>query len=500
MAYLSPLFQRLIEEFDQECKTVYPSGVATTASADTESLFNRSFDAYDGTLLTEMLRDEQIRYGCSQETEENINLLKNSTTTVVITGQQPSIAGGPLMILYKALTAVALAETLSRNHETTVVPIFWIAGDDSDLKECNFAEDLLTGKAHTLDFTQRSELIQMSHRYLDRDRHNDLLDIISELNVKSSFLSLIEPGISIADQFGKLLQSLLGSSGLIFVDGSSDLVKHFGRGVLNSCVEHHEEVEMKLFQGKEILESIGVQSPVEIRPAVIRAFAVSLGQRSRVTSKEERHAEHLSHDVLTRPLVCDSIFPVAAHVLGPAELRYFGVLAPLYRYLSIPFPMVFPRCHATIAFNEFIPIADELICEPAQLPTMSHSEMVERLGKVILAENEVEGVPLLMNDAFLNSIKKFDTDSSIELNLEQTIESINKQIAKKLYKRAVQKDDVLKSRIDALYTWFGSLRKQERIIQWPTVERSITFKRFITSLDPLGFEHQYISLEEEWNR
>ncbi|MGL1901234.1 MAG: bacillithiol biosynthesis cysteine-adding enzyme BshC [Fibrobacterales bacterium] len=500
MAYLSPLFQRLIEEFDQECKTVYPSGVATTASADTESLFNRPYNSYDRALLTSMLRDEQERYGCSKETADTITLLKKSSTTVVVTGQQPSISGGPLMILYKALTAVALADTLSQNNETSVVPLFWIAGDDSDLKECNFSEDLLTGKAHTLDFTKRSELIQMSHRYLDTERHNVLLDIISVLNGRSNFLSLIESGISIADQFGKLLQSLLGTTGLIFVDGSSDLVKHFGRGVLNSCVEHHEAVEDRLLEGKALLESIGVQSPVDIRSSVIRAFVVSLGHRSRVTSKEERHAEHLSHDVLTRPLVCDSIFPVVAHVLGPAELRYFGVLAPLYQYLSIPFPMVFPRCHATIGFNEFYDLAESLGCEPAQIPTMSHIEMVEQLGKKILTEQKVDLSPLTINDSFLKSIEHLDTDALLHRYLLHTIERVQQKIEKKLCKKAIQDDSILKSRIDTIYRWFGSSRKQERLLQWPSLERSIAFDKLLTSLDPLGFEHQYISLEQKWNR
>src|SRR5262245_44128475 len=46
---------------------------------------------------------------------------------VVVTGQQPGAVGGPLLVLYKVATAVALARRLAARRRAPVVPLFWNA-------------------------------------------------------------------------------------------------------------------------------------------------------------------------------------------------------------------------------------------------------------------------------------------------------------------------------------------------------------------------------------
>lgn len=55
----------------------------------------------------------------------------------VTTGQQPGLFGGPLYSLYKALTAVRLAEDLEGLLARPVMPLFWVASDDHDWEEAN---------------------------------------------------------------------------------------------------------------------------------------------------------------------------------------------------------------------------------------------------------------------------------------------------------------------------------------------------------------------------
>src|SRR3977135_992287 len=50
----------------------------------------------------------------------------------ITTGQQPGLFTGPLYTVYKALSAVALAQRLERERGVPVVPVFWGAGDDHD--------------------------------------------------------------------------------------------------------------------------------------------------------------------------------------------------------------------------------------------------------------------------------------------------------------------------------------------------------------------------------
>ena len=54
---------------------------------------------------------------------------------VVTTGQQPGLFGGPLYTLAKALTALAVADTLERELGIPVAPVFWAATDDADFAE-----------------------------------------------------------------------------------------------------------------------------------------------------------------------------------------------------------------------------------------------------------------------------------------------------------------------------------------------------------------------------
>src|SRR5260370_15810756 len=60
----------------------------------------------------------------------------------VTTGQQPGLFTGPLYTVYKALSAIALAQQLERERRVPVEPVFWAAGDDHDFAEANHAQVL----------------------------------------------------------------------------------------------------------------------------------------------------------------------------------------------------------------------------------------------------------------------------------------------------------------------------------------------------------------------
>ena len=64
------------------------------------------------------------------------NLLAKPGTVAVVTGQQVGLFSGPAYTIYKALTAVRLAEQLSEQG-IPAVPIFWLATEDHDFAEVN---------------------------------------------------------------------------------------------------------------------------------------------------------------------------------------------------------------------------------------------------------------------------------------------------------------------------------------------------------------------------
>src|SRR5205085_10809775 len=55
-----------------------------------------------------------------------------------------------------------------------------------------------------------------------------------------------------------------------------------------------------------------------------------------------------SPNVLTRPIVQDTLFPTSPYVAGPNELAYLGQLRGVYAHFGVPMPLMYPRATATI--------------------------------------------------------------------------------------------------------------------------------------------------------
>ncbi|GAI06742.1 unnamed protein product, partial [marine sediment metagenome] len=81
--------------------------------------------------VVKILREYNRRIEAPQKVMENIEMLLDENTYTVVTGQQPGIFTGPLYTIYKALSAIIVANNHSdKNHP--LVPIFWNASEDHD--------------------------------------------------------------------------------------------------------------------------------------------------------------------------------------------------------------------------------------------------------------------------------------------------------------------------------------------------------------------------------
>ncbi len=500
MSYLSPLFEKLYENYDQQCEQVYPGGLPNNSDKVNQKLLDVQKHSVDRRLLAQLLLEEQELYECSPETAESIALLTASSTGVVITGQQPSVLGGMMLVFHKAMTCISLARKMSIDGAADVVPVFWIAGDDSDLKECNYVEDILADSAFRLDFENQNVLLQMSHRMLNESHHEVLKKILESMTHSNVSSEDWVDGESITLNFGRLLSKLLGHTGLILVDGASKLVQTLGRNTLIKCISNHSAVKIALRSGDNALLSLGESSPVEIRDETIRAFEVKMGGRYRVHDQEVADDARLSHDVLSRPLVCDTIFPVVAHVLGPAELRYFGVLAPLYSLFGIPFPMVVSRCHATITMNSFSELSDVLGCSIDELAHKKTSEITQGVGAKIFKDKNLQGLFAEVNVGLLEQVSKAVGSDGLKNYVEHQVGLIQKNVQMKTNKKLVDQDKALHALIQFVTLWFAKGRKQERHLNLISLLKYISFKEYCKNLDSLDTQHQYIELETEWNQ
>lgn len=337
--------------------------------------------------VQEFLRSENSFAPLTQEQRTNLEAAGSDRAVFIVTGQQPGLFGGPILWLYKALTCAAMAKEWSARLSRPVIPIFWVAGDDADLQECNHVE-LLDARAAevpgplSLAFPDASRPIPVGERGVDPGSLAELLARLSRIwdsETVDSLRRCYPVPSTLSAGFLRLAQTQLGKEGILFVDGYSKNLRALARPVLEQAVHHWEGYQDALIQGTKAAEAAGIAVQVSLRKGVVHAFSLIGGERHRLFG-EHVAGEHvagmraaagadriytpeqpgidllprlsgleLTHDVFTRPLIADSIFPVLGHILGPAELRYFGQMSRLFMETTGDMPLLHPRMTAAVA-------------------------------------------------------------------------------------------------------------------------------------------------------
>jgi uncharacterized protein YllA (UPF0747 family) len=95
------------------------------------------------------------------------------------------------------------------------------------------------------------------------------------------------------------------------------------------------------------LSDLGID--VTMDPAATMMFEM-VGDRRQPLADGESYGNpaDLSPGALLRPLWQDACLPTIAFVVGPGELSYLSVVAPLYRSLGVPQPAFVPRASLTL--------------------------------------------------------------------------------------------------------------------------------------------------------
>ena len=97
---------------------------------------------YDRQTLRSVLEIQNSRFSAGRAAMANIERISDPRSLVVIGGQQAGLFGGPLLTANKAMTVISLARRLEDQLRVPVIPVFWIASEDSDLAEVDRASIL----------------------------------------------------------------------------------------------------------------------------------------------------------------------------------------------------------------------------------------------------------------------------------------------------------------------------------------------------------------------
>ena len=264
--------------------------------------------------------------------------LTHGPVLAVTTGQQPGLFTGPLYTIYKALTAIALAQRLERARHTPVVPVFWVAGDDHDFAEGNHAWVLDTqGEPLEIRLRERAPGAPLTPLFRERGGPEisaaleRLRSATPETEFKPQVLGWLgdayRPDTTLADAFAAALQTLLGARGLAVFAFHARPAKLAAARVILAALsttldDGYTPVLVEASLGRDRLRADG--------DAFVTRRSGERFTRDALERLAQTEPERLSPNVLLRPVVEAALLPTIAYAGGPTELEYLPRAAPLY--------------------------------------------------------------------------------------------------------------------------------------------------------------------------
>jgi len=494
------------------------------------SLRTRAHDRRRGDLAAALVR-QQVERGASRAAER-ARAVADADTTVIVTGQQPGLFGGPLFVLYKALTVLKVARLLEERGKGTVVPVFWVASDDHDFAEVravNVLDD--SGLLRALRYAPHREPVgQPASRIVLDDTIVALIEDLTRWLPSSAYRDSVlerlsacyKPGATLAGAFAAFLSSSFPD--LVVLDPSDPEIKTLFAPVMSREILEGSPTSRLADQAGQALLAAGYHQQVPVRPGFLNLFVVMDGERRALALQNgdlevrglgrkvpraeaarlvETDAAAWSPGALLRPLAQDHLLPTAAYVGGPAEIAYHAQIGPSYAHFGIPRPPLVPRpsvtlvepAQARVLEAENLALAD-LQGEPEALVSRwareAHPEVEADFARVRESiERDMSAVEERL--AALDPTLRAAADAARGRALHQ-IESFHEKATRALKKRDQTRADRLRRTRDALFPG-GSFQERGLGMIGPLCRQGVEVFDFVSErLDPWAKGHQVIFL------
>ena len=373
----NPLFLDFLYNRDQVADFYKPSPL--TSRQQLEQRLKRSLNGarYPRSRMVQVLGEDNLNLGGGEQTSRNVERLSNPNTVAVVTGQQVGLFGGPALTVYKAATAIRIADSLNAQGYSAV-PIFWLASNDSDFQEvCSThfisAQGQLVATRLPDDRSHRTQMMGSVRLH----QVAQPLEILAELFEKADFgaktLQLLRSSYlaerSFSQAFGHWLHQLFQGDGLVLFDPLSAQYQRELGGFFEVAIKKRQALVGELMQRTAILEDRGYTPQVGIEASEGLLFWVENQNRFKLKfengayrakglptvnmSPQELLREigeevgRVSPSVLLRPILQDYLLPTVMYVGGPAEVAYFAQSGAISRFWEIESSIV-PRASFTI--------------------------------------------------------------------------------------------------------------------------------------------------------
>lgn len=370
--------------------------------------------------IAEILMDQNSRYGASDLTFEHIRQLRDENTFAIVTGQQVGLFTGPLYTIYKTITAIKLARTLTESHpQYRFIPVFWLEGEDHDFEEVNHVgllnsdhvpvrvEYVLKGKSPQKNLSPVGEI--PFDASLDAF-FEEISRTLPSSEFKESLIAMLRSAYQADSTFNRsfccLMNRLFANDGVVFVSSNDHRIKRLLSPVFLKEIQEFPRVsQLIIAQSAELEERYHAQ----VKPKAMNLFLLSRGGRYFIEPREKDFSlkgtrqyltrddllkivndtpEMLSPNVVLRPICQDTMLPTVAYVGGPSEVAYFAQLKSIYGYFGLTMPIIYPRASATIVEEKQRRVMEKYQIEITEF--FSDGERINRKVVQMLSEIRID--------------------------------------------------------------------------------------------------------------
>lgn len=491
-----------------------------------KNVMNRSYNRQG---LVEALELFHQRHHASIASQENMRKLRNEDTFVVIGGQQAGLLTGPLYTIHKIISIIQLAKKYENDFNISVVPVFWIAGEDHDIDEINHIHTInenevkkqtyyhknthaFSATKTDLDQKEMKNWIQKIVKTFEETNYTK--DLLIELN------KTLEESVTFVDFFAKLLFKLFAKEGLVLIDADDPNIRELEGSMFEEMVSKEDIVRSVLKDTKSKLVKSGYQETLQISEQSIHLFyhsnegrqLLEVGEREGILQTKNKSYQFtkdellriaseqprlLSNNVVTRPVMQEYLFPTLAFVGGPGEVAYWAELKDIFEVFDLEMPPVFLRHMFTIFERNIVSAMDDF---SLGIDGVLQSSLEEKKNEWVKAQINVD-----YKDVFLQSKKAL-------LQLHEPLQEVTSEIApnlidfsKKNFLKIEEQILLLERKIEESIL----KRHEEQIAKWNRIihavspngkpqERVLNIYYYINKYGP-DFVHQLCELSLSWD-
>ncbi|MHA0855838.1 bacillithiol biosynthesis cysteine-adding enzyme BshC [Paenibacillus sp. CMAA1364] len=334
----------------------------------------------DRQALVEVLREYNEKHNAHDAVHTSLYMLGQADTLVVTGGQQSGLFIGSMLVIYKAMTIILTARQAQQRLKRSVVPVFWIAGEDHDWDEVNHT---YMGSS---EYPEPTKIMLQKHM---RSRTSVSLTPVTteewyqvmkvwrenlpDSDVKEEMIVKIQHAVNnshdLSGAFAKQLGDIFGEYGLVLLDSADPHLRELESPIFQSIIKKNQLLGRAYQSSADQITALGYNLQADVaddganlfylhednRLLLLRQDGKFMDRKGLVSFTEaelldmlDNHPERFSNNVLTRPIMQDSLFPVLASVLGQGEIAYWAITRQAFEVMGLQMPILLPRMSFTL--------------------------------------------------------------------------------------------------------------------------------------------------------